>query len=96
MLAALGIQVIRPGFAGKRITASVLLAPPVVGFDLTRLPLLSGHPVYHHGMAHPQIPDDITQVTEAELRADLTTFLDCVTFAEEELVVMRDRQPINE
>jgi hypothetical protein len=44
----------------------------------------------------PQIPDDITQVTEAELRADLTTFLDCVTFAEEELVVMRDRQPINE
>ena len=35
-------------------------------------------------MEHPQIPDDITRVTEAELRADLTTFLDCVAFAEDE------------
>jgi hypothetical protein len=45
-------------------------------------------------MAHPQIPDDITQITEAELRADLTTFIDCVAYAEDELVVMRDGQPI--
>ena len=45
-------------------------------------------------MAHPQIPDDITQVNEAELRASLTTFIDCVAFAEDELVVMRDGQPI--
>ncbi len=45
-------------------------------------------------MAHPQIPDDITRVTEAELRDGLTTFLDCVAYAEDELVVMRDGQPI--
>ncbi len=55
--------------------------------------------VYHHGMEHqsaPQIPDDITRVTESDLQADLTTFLDCVAFAEDELAVMRDGQPINE
>ncbi len=45
-------------------------------------------------MILPQIPDDITRVTEAELRADLTTFIDCVAYAEDELVVMRDGQPI--
>ncbi len=45
-------------------------------------------------MTLPQIPDDITRVTEAELRADLTTFIDCVAYAEDELVVMRDGQPI--
>ncbi len=38
--------------------------------------------MYHLPMAHAQIPDDVTQVTEAELRADLTTFLDCVAYAE--------------
>ncbi len=54
----------------------------------------SGLPVYHRPMAHPQIPSDITRVTEAELRADLTTFLDCVAYAEDELVVMGDGQPI--
>ncbi len=42
-------------------------------------------PVCHRRTEHPQIPDDITRVTEAELRADLTTFLDCVAFAEDEL-----------
>ena len=45
-------------------------------------------------MEHPQIPNDITRVTEAELRADLTTFLDRVAYAEDELVVMRDGQPV--
>ncbi len=45
-------------------------------------------------MAHPQIPDDITRVTEAELRADLTTLISWVAYAEDELVVMRDGQPI--
>ena len=50
--------------------------------------------MYHRRTEHPQIPDDITRVTEAELRADLTTFLDCVAYAEDELVVMRDGQPI--
>ncbi len=54
----------------------------------------TGRPVYHLPMAHPQIPNDITRVTEAELRAGLATFLDCVAYAEDELVVMRDGQPI--
>ncbi len=45
-------------------------------------------------MAHPPIPHDITKVTEAELRDDLATFLNCVAYAEDELVVMRDGQPI--
>ncbi len=53
-------------------------------------------PAHRRPMEHPQIPDDITQVTEAELRASLTTFIDCVAFAEDELVVIRDGQPINE
>ena len=39
-------------------------------------------------------PDDITRVTEAELREKLSTFIDCVAYAEDELVVMRDGQPI--
>ena len=42
----------------------------------------------------PPIPHDITRVTEAELRDDLATFLNCVAYAEDELVVMRDGQPI--
>lgn len=41
-----------------------------------------------------QIPDDITQVTEAELRDGLTTFIDRVAFAEAELVVVRDGEPV--
>ncbi len=40
------------------------------------------------------IPDDVTKVTDAELRADLATFLDCIAYAEDELVVMRDGRPI--
>ena len=40
----------------------------------------------------PPIPHDITRVTEAELRDDLATFLNCVAYAEDELVVMRDGQ----
>ncbi len=42
----------------------------------------------------PPIPHDITRVTEAELRDDLATFLNCVAYAEDELVVMRDGQAI--
>ena len=45
-------------------------------------------------MAHPQIPEDITQVTEAQLRDDLTTYIDRVAFAEDELVVTRDGAPV--
>ncbi len=37
------------------------------------------------------IPDDIARVIEAELRAGLTTYLDCVAFAEDELVVRQAR-----
>ncbi len=36
-----------------------------------------------------EIPQDITQVTEAQLRDDLTTYIDGVAFAEDELVVTR-------
>ena len=51
---------------------------------------------YHGPMAHQPtpIPHDITKVTEAELRDDLATFLNCVAYAEDELVAMRDGQPI--
>ena len=45
-------------------------------------------------MAHSPIPDDITKVIEADLQAHLTTFLNCVAYAEDELVVMREGQPI--
>ncbi len=41
-----------------------------------------------------EIPEDITQVTEAQLRDDLTTFNDRVAFAEDELVVTRGGQPV--
>ena len=41
-----------------------------------------------------EIPEDITQVTEAQLRDDLTTFIDRVAFAEDELVVTRGGQPV--
>ena len=44
--------------------------------------------------ASREIPADAVEVTESELRADLATFLDCVAYAEDELVVMRDGQPI--
>ncbi len=39
-------------------------------------------------MAHPPISHDITKVTEAELRDDLATFLNCVAFAEDELSLL--------
>ena len=42
----------------------------------------------------PPIPYDITKVTETELRDDLATFLNCVAYADDELVVMRDGRPI--
>ena len=42
----------------------------------------------------PEIPEDISQVTEAQLRDDLTTFIDRVAFAEDELVVTRGGQPV--
>ncbi len=47
-------------------------------------------------MAHQltPIPHDITKVTEADLQAHLATFLNCVAYAEDELVVTRDGQPI--
>ena len=41
-----------------------------------------------------QIPDDVLRVTEPELQEKLSTLLDRVAYAEEELVVMRDGQPI--
>ena len=42
-----------------------------------------------------EIPEDITtQVTEAQLRDDLTTFIDRVAFAEDELLVTRDGAPV--
>ena len=41
-----------------------------------------------------QLPDDVTQVTEAELQEKLSTFLDRVAYQEDELVVLRDGQPI--
>ncbi len=50
--------------------------------------------MYHHRMAHPQIPEDITHVTEAELREKLSTFIDRVAFAEDELLVKRGGQPV--
>ncbi len=47
-------------------------------------------------MAHQltPIPDDITQVTEAELREKLSTYIDRVAFAEDELLVTRGGQPV--
>ncbi len=45
-------------------------------------------------MAHPQIRDDITQVTEAELREKLSTYIDRVAFAEDEILVTRGGQPV--
>ena len=39
-------------------------------------------------------PDDITKVTEAELRAELTTFIDRVSFADDELLVTRGGEPV--
>ncbi len=54
----------------------------------------ASHPVYYRPMAHPEILNDITQISEAQLRDDLTTFIDRVAFAEDELVVTRGGQPI--
>ncbi len=45
-------------------------------------------------MPHPQIPDDVLRVSEPELGEKLSTLLDRVAYAEEELVVMRDGEPI--
>ena len=42
----------------------------------------------------PQLPDDVLRVTEADLQAKLSTYLDRVTHEDEELVVTRDGQPI--
>ena len=39
-------------------------------------------------------PEDITRVTEAQLRDNLTTFIDRVAFAEDELLVTRDGAPV--
>ncbi len=39
-------------------------------------------------------PDDITRVSEAELLDDLTTLIDRVAFAEDELLVTRGGQPV--
>ena len=38
-------------------------------------------------------PDDITQVSEVELREKLPTFIDRVAFAEDELLITRGGQP---
>ncbi len=45
-------------------------------------------------MAHLDIPDDTTQVFEAEQREKLSTFTDRVPFAEDELLVTRGGQPV--
>ncbi len=45
-------------------------------------------------MAHLEIPDDITQVSEAEQREKLSTFIDRVRFAKDELLVTRGGQPV--
>ena len=60
--------------------------------EISRLRLATS--VYHRPMAHPQIPYDVLRVTEPELREKLSTPLDRVAYAEEELVVMRDGKPI--
>ena len=39
-------------------------------------------------------PEDITRVTEAELREKLSTYIDRVAFAEDELLVTRGGQPV--
>ncbi len=44
--------------------------------------------------ATDQIPDDVLRVTEPELQEKLPVFLDRVAHAEEELVVLRDGEPI--
>ncbi len=40
------------------------------------------------------LPDDVLRVSEAELQAKLSTYLDRVTHEDEELVVMREGEPI--
>ena len=47
-------------------------------------------------MAYELTPtrDDITKVTEAELRAELTTFIDRIAFADDELLVTRGGEPV--
>ncbi len=45
-------------------------------------------------VASREIPADVVEVTEGELRAGLPTFLDRVVFAEDELVVTRAGRPI--
>ncbi len=52
--------------------------------------------MYHRPMAYQltPTPDDITQVSEAQLQNDLTTFIDRVAFAEDELLVTRGGQPV--
>ncbi len=44
--------------------------------------------------ATPQIPDRVLRVTEPELQEKLPVFLDRVLHEEEELVVVRDGEPI--
>ena len=45
-------------------------------------------------MASQPIPDDVIRVTEPELQEKLSTYIDRVAFAEDELVVTRGGQPI--
>ena len=39
-------------------------------------------------------PEDITRVSEAELREKLSAYIDRVAFAEDELVITRDGAPV--
>ncbi len=40
------------------------------------------------------LPDDVLRVSEAELQAKLSTYLDRVTHADEKFVVMREGEPV--
>jgi hypothetical protein len=45
-------------------------------------------------MPPPQLPDDVLRVSEARLQEKLSSDLDRVAHADEELVVMREGEPI--
>ena len=81
--------------AGSPRSAALVRIPLVVSGLLGLDPLSpnSSLPLYHPGMEHP-LPDDVLRVTEAELQEKLSTYLDRVTHADEELVVMREGEPI--
>ncbi len=40
------------------------------------------------------LPNDVTRVTEAELREKLSVLIDSVAYQEAELVVVRDGEPV--